>query len=50
MDETNLPLECGIESRAIVYNKGCYIGQETINRNPQHRPRHTRVARVAIGG
>ena len=32
MDETNIPLECGIESRAIVYNKGCYIGQEIINR------------------
>ncbi|MGB7768143.1 MAG: glycine cleavage T C-terminal barrel domain-containing protein [Verrucomicrobiia bacterium] len=32
MDETNLPLECGIENRAVVYNKGCYIGQEVINR------------------
>jgi folate-binding protein YgfZ len=32
MDETNIPLECGIENRAIVYNKGCYIGQEVINR------------------
>jgi folate-binding protein YgfZ len=32
MDETNIPLECGIERRAIVYNKGCYIGQEVINR------------------
>jgi len=32
MDGTNIPLECGIESRAIVYNKGCYIGQEVINR------------------
>ena len=32
MDETHLPLECGIEARAIVYNKGCYIGQEVINR------------------
>src|SRR5262249_27523996 len=32
MDEGNLPLECGIESRAISYNKGCYIGQEVINR------------------
>lgn len=32
MDETNLPLECGIESRAISYQKGCYIGQEVINR------------------
>jgi folate-binding protein YgfZ len=32
MDETNLPQECGIEARAISYNKGCYIGQEVINR------------------
>jgi folate-binding protein YgfZ len=32
MDETNIPIECGIEARAISYNKGCYIGQEVINR------------------
>ncbi len=32
MDDTNLPLECGIESRAVSYHKGCYIGQEVINR------------------
>lgn len=32
MDETNLPLECGIEARAVSYTKGCYIGQEVINR------------------
>lgn len=32
MDETNIPLECGIEGRAVNYNKGCYIGQEVINR------------------
>jgi len=32
MDETNLPLECGLEARAISYSKGCYIGQEVINR------------------
>lgn len=32
MDETNIPLECGIEHRAVSYNKGCYIGQEVINR------------------
>ena len=32
MDETNLPLECGIENSAISYKKGCYIGQEVINR------------------
>jgi folate-binding protein YgfZ len=32
MDETNIPLECGLEARAISYQKGCYIGQEVINR------------------
>ena len=32
MDETNIPLECGLEARAISYNKGCYIGQEVLNR------------------
>jgi folate-binding protein YgfZ len=32
MDETNLPQECAIEARAISYTKGCYIGQEVLNR------------------
>ena len=32
MDETNLPPEAGIETRAISYTKGCYIGQEIIAR------------------
>lgn len=33
MDETNIPLECGPAMRdAISFNKGCYIGQEIINR------------------
>jgi folate-binding protein YgfZ len=32
MDETNLPLECGIADQAVSYTKGCYIGQEIINR------------------
>jgi len=32
MDETNLASECGIEARAISYTKGCYIGQEVLNR------------------
>jgi folate-binding protein YgfZ len=31
MDETNLPMEC-IESSAMSFNKGCYIGQEVLNR------------------
>jgi folate-binding protein YgfZ len=32
MDDTNLPLESGLETRAISYAKGCYIGQEVISR------------------
>jgi folate-binding protein YgfZ len=32
MDETNFPQECGIEERAVTYTKGCYIGQEVLNR------------------
>ncbi len=32
MDESNLPLEAGLESRAVSYSKGCYIGQEVLNR------------------
>jgi folate-binding protein YgfZ len=32
MDETNIPLEAGLEQRAISFNKGCYIGQEVISR------------------
>jgi folate-binding protein YgfZ len=30
MDETNLPMEC--IARAMSFNKGCYIGQEVLNR------------------
>ncbi|MBI1840303.1 MAG: aminomethyl transferase family protein [Verrucomicrobia bacterium] len=32
MDETNLPPEAGLDSRAVHYAKGCYIGQEVIAR------------------
>ncbi len=32
MDGSNLPPEAGLESRAISYTKGCYIGQEVIAR------------------
>jgi folate-binding protein YgfZ len=32
MDETNLAPEAGIDTRAISYTKGCYIGQEVIAR------------------
>jgi len=32
MDDTTIPLEAGLESRAISFSKGCYIGQEVISR------------------
>jgi folate-binding protein YgfZ len=32
IDETNFPQECGIEDKAVSYTKGCYIGQEILNR------------------
>jgi folate-binding protein YgfZ len=49
MDETNIPLECSIESRAVTYNKGCYIGQEVINRihSVGHVNKELRALRLA---
>jgi len=32
MDNSNFPQECGIEASAVSYDKGCYIGQEVLNR------------------
>lgn len=51
MDETNIPLECGLEARAITYTKGCYIGQEVINRihSVGHVNRELRGLRLADG-
>jgi folate-binding protein YgfZ len=47
MDEDTIPLEAGIESRAISLNKGCYVGQEVIIR-VLHRG-HGRVAKKLAG-
>ena len=49
MDETNIPLECGLEARAVSYTKGCYIGQEVINRihSVGHVNRELRGLRLA---
>jgi folate-binding protein YgfZ len=51
MDETNIPLECGLEARAITYTKGCYIGQEVINRihSVGHVNRELRGLEIAEG-
>jgi tRNA-modifying protein YgfZ len=47
MDEDTIPLEAGIESRAISLTKGCYVGQEVIIR-VLHRGQG-RVARRLVG-
>jgi len=47
MDEETIPLEAGIEVRAISMTKGCYVGQEVIVR-VLHRG-HGRVARRLVG-
>ncbi|MDE3155280.1 MAG: aminomethyltransferase family protein [Acidobacteriota bacterium] len=47
MDETTIPLEAGLEQRAISFTKGCYVGQEVIVR-VMHRG-HGRVARHLMG-
>ena len=47
MDEETIPLEAGIEARAISMTKGCYVGQEVIIR-VLHRG-HGRVAKKLVG-
>ncbi len=47
MDEETIPLEAGLEARAISFTKGCYVGQEVIIR-VLHRG-HGRVARRLVG-
>jgi folate-binding protein YgfZ len=47
MDHDTIPLEAGIEDRAISLTKGCYVGQEVIIR-VLHRG-HGRVARRLVG-
>lgn len=47
LTEDTIPLEAGIESRAISYTKGCYVGQEIIVRLRDLA--HGRVARRLVG-
>ncbi len=47
MTEETIPLEAGIEARAISFTKGCYVGQEVIIR-VLHRG-HGRVAKKLVG-
>ena len=47
MNDSTIPLEAGIEARAVSFTKGCYPGQEVIIR-VLHRG-HGRVARKLVG-
>lgn len=47
MGEDTIPLEAGIEDRAISFSKGCYVGQEIIIR-VMHRGQG-RVAKKLVG-
>jgi folate-binding protein YgfZ len=47
MNEETIPLEAGIEARAISFTKGCYVGQEVIVR-VLHRG-HGRIVRSLVG-
>ena len=47
MNQETIPLEAGIDDRAISFTKGCYVGQEVIIRI-LHRG-HGRIARKLVG-
>lgn len=47
MTSATIPLEAGIENRAISFSKGCYVGQEIVVRI-LHRG-HGRIARKLVG-
>ena len=48
MDENTIPNEAGLEARAISYNKGCYIGQETIARIKTYGHVNKRLVQLAV--
>ena len=47
MNDDIIPLEAGIEDRAISFTKGCYVGQEVVIRI-LHRG-HGRIVRKLVG-
>lgn len=47
MNEETIPLEAGLEQRAISFSKGCYVGQEVVIRI-LHRG-HGRVVKKLVG-
>jgi len=50
MDENTIPVEAGLAAWAISYEKGCYIGQETIARIKTYGHVNRHLAQVRVGG
>ncbi len=50
MDEERLPMEAGLEPRAISYTKGCYVGQEVIARVKYKGHVNRHLVRLAVEG
>lgn len=50
MDERTLPPEAGLEARAISYDKGCYVGQEIIERIRSRGHVNRRLAGLTLSG
>jgi folate-binding protein YgfZ len=50
MDENTIPNEAGLEKRAISYDKGCYIGQETIARIKTYGHVNRQLVQMALTG
>jgi folate-binding protein YgfZ len=50
MDDSMIPIEAGLEASAISYDKGCYIGQETIARIRTYGHVNRRLVQVTVIG
>ena len=50
LDENTIPVEAGLETRAISYDKGCYIGQETIARIKTYGHVNRQLVQMALTG
>jgi folate-binding protein YgfZ len=50
MDENTIPNEAGLEKRAISYDKGCYIGQETIARIKTYGHVNRQLVQLSVDG
>ena len=50
MDENTIPIEAGLANRAISYDKGCYIGQETIARIKTYGHVNRQLVQLSVAG